>query len=82
MPSCKAARWSRSSVPCYNEAARSNVPAFTAFVVSQPAVRLVLVNDGSADRTLDRLNEIRAADCHRVVVIDLERNVGKAAFAY
>jgi glycosyltransferase involved in cell wall biosynthesis len=24
------------------------------------------------------LNEIRAADCHRVVVIDLERNVGKA----
>lgn len=65
-------------VPCYNEAARLNVPAFTAFVVSQPAVRLILVNDGSADRTLDRLNEIRAADCHRVVVIDLERNVGKA----
>ena len=65
-------------VPCYDEAGRLNVAAFTAFTASQPNVSLLFVNDGSRDGTLAVLHAIRSAAGERVDVLDLERNSGKA----
>jgi dolichyl-phosphate beta-glucosyltransferase len=65
-------------VPCYNEAGRLDVAAFTAFVASQSNVRLILVNDGSEDETLAVLHAIQAAVGQRVDVLDLDHNGGKA----
>lgn len=65
-------------VPCHDEADRLDVPAFTSFIASHPNARLVLVNDGSRDRTLDVLQEIQTAAGERVEVLHLVENGGKA----
>jgi glycosyltransferase involved in cell wall biosynthesis len=64
-------------VPCYNEAARLPVDRFAAFLAARPDTALLFVNDGSADRTGDRLEEIRGAVPGRVQLIELPRNAGK-----
>lgn len=38
-------------VPCYNEAARLDPEAFLRFAATHPAVRLLMVDDGSSDAT-------------------------------
>ena len=38
-------------VPCYNEASRLDPEAFLRFAATHPAVRLLLVDDGSSDAT-------------------------------
>jgi dolichyl-phosphate beta-glucosyltransferase len=65
-------------VPCYGEADRLDVGAFTSFIASRPNARLVLVNDGSRDRTLDVLREIQSKAGERVEVLHLAENGGKA----
>jgi glycosyltransferase involved in cell wall biosynthesis len=65
-------------VPCYNEAERLDVAAFTAFARSNPDTNVILVNDGSLDTTLAVLNDIRSVAPDRISVYDLERNSGKA----
>ena len=65
-------------VPCYNEAARLDADAFLRFIGSHPAVRLVMVDDGSADGTAEVLERIRAAAPAAVRVIRLPTNTGKA----
>jgi len=65
-------------VPCYNEEARLDSGAFVAFLDAEPGVDLLLVNDGSRDRTLELLHALRAKRPDRVDVLDLERNRGKA----
>lgn len=65
-------------VPCYNEAARLDVEAFVRFISTHPAVRLVMVDDGSIDATTDLLERIRAAAPAAVRVIRLPSNAGKA----
>lgn len=66
-------------VPCYDEERRLNPDAFANFARTQPfPLKLVLVNDGSRDGTLGVLQGIRDAAPDRFLVLDLEKNSGKA----
>lgn len=65
-------------VPCFNEAARLPVGAFRSFLADCKSVDLVLVDDGSADATRERLEEICAGAEDRARVLVLPHNVGKA----
>jgi glycosyltransferase involved in cell wall biosynthesis len=65
-------------VPCFNEAARLDVDAFTAFSIGRPEVRLLFVDDGSTDRTREVLESLRQSFPERIDVYSLPRNVGKA----
>ena len=64
-------------VPCYNEAARLDPDAFVHFMTTHPGVRLVLVDDGSADGTADVLERIRAAAPGAVMTLRHAANQGK-----
>ena len=66
-------------VPAYNEEAV--LPAFYARIVRvleplDAEVELVFVNDGSADNTLQLLQNLKTKD-PRVAIVDLSRNFGK-----
>lgn len=69
-------------VPVYNE--EQTVGLFLdrvkSVLAAEPTVRLefVFVNDGSSDRTLDRLIECQARD-GGIRIVDLSRNFGKEA---
>jgi uncharacterized protein (TIGR03663 family) len=65
-------------VPCYNEAARLDPPAFLDFAASRPGVRLVMVDDGSSDGTGDVLERIRAAAPSAVTIVRHAPRRGKA----
>ena len=65
-------------VPCYNEAARLDPGAFVRFTTTHPRVRLVLVDDGSDDGTLEVLELIRAAAPDAVTTHRLVGRRGKA----
>ena len=65
-------------VPCYNEAARLDPEAFLQFVATHPGVQLVLVDDGSSDRTWEILERIRASAPAAVTTLRLSPNRGKA----
>lgn len=56
-------------VPCYNEADRLDADAFLQFLTTHPGVQLVLVDDGSVDRTGEMLERIRAAAPAAVTII-------------
>lgn len=66
-------------VPCYNEEQRLNPFAFRRFLADSPRCRLIFVNDGSRDCTLDVLHRLAGAcDPGLVEVVDLPQNGGKA----
>ena len=65
-------------VPCYNEAERLDMAAFTTFLSGSRGIDLVFVNDGSKDATLDRLATLHALFPARVTVLSLRENAGKA----
>jgi glycosyltransferase involved in cell wall biosynthesis len=65
-------------IPCYEEAARLDVAAFAALARGRRNLRLVLVDDGSADRTPELLERIRAEQPGAVEVLRLARTGGKA----
>ena len=62
-------------VPCYNERSRLDVDQI-GVLTTDDRVSLVLVDDGSTDRTLDLLRAIER-DTSKVTVIALPRNRGK-----
>jgi dolichyl-phosphate beta-glucosyltransferase len=64
-------------VPCYNEASRLDADAFVQFVTTHPGVRLVMVDDGSADGTADVLERIHVAAPASVTILRLAANRGK-----
>jgi dolichyl-phosphate beta-glucosyltransferase len=65
-------------VPCFNEARRLHVDAFTDFLRgSSGSVTLIFVDDGSGDDTLKVLGQIKAATPD-VVVLPKYPNAGKA----
>jgi glycosyltransferase involved in cell wall biosynthesis len=65
-------------VPCYNEEKRLDCEAFLSFVRRHPGVHLLFVNDGSKDRTLEVLKDLRARAPHGIDVLDMPKNGGKA----
>ncbi|MCP4005403.1 MAG: glycosyltransferase [bacterium] len=65
-------------VPCYNEASRLQPEAFQRYVVEDPATRILFVNDGSTDTTLEVLHKLEASDPAHLGVLDLQPNRGKA----
>jgi glycosyltransferase involved in cell wall biosynthesis len=65
-------------VPCYNEALRLNVRAFTQFRLSGNWVEFLFVNDGSEDATLETLQQARCGSPDTIRVRDQQPNQGKA----
>lgn len=65
-------------VPCYNEAARFDLGAFASFLERSEGVSLLMVDDGSTDRTPLVLEQLRSRHPRRVSVLGLGANVGKA----
>lgn len=65
-------------IPCYNEEARFDPDAFAHCLQAQPDTSFILVNDGSTDGTLARLEEFAAQYPERAQVIDQNPNAGKA----
>ncbi len=64
-------------VPCYNEELRLPVDQFLLFL-RESEVRCVFVDDGSSDKTLDRLESLRKGREDRVFVLRSPANQGKA----
>jgi len=64
-------------VPCYNEEHRLPADQFLRFLC-QSQIGFVFVDDGSRDRTIDRLERLRAGHEDRVFVLRLPANRGKA----
>jgi glycosyltransferase involved in cell wall biosynthesis len=63
-------------VPCYEEAHRLDGDAMRA-LVDTADVRLILVDDGSTDGTLDRLTALAASRPDAIVVLSRAANSGK-----
>jgi len=66
-------------IPCYNEAERLAVGEFRRFASANSGVRFLLVNDGSADATLDVLTGLARENPEQFTVCDIPKNGGKAA---
>jgi len=64
-------------VPCYNEAARLDTGRFAAFV-SRTGATLLCVDDGSKDETARVLETLASRSAHRIQVLRLAPNRGKA----
>jgi dolichyl-phosphate beta-glucosyltransferase len=65
-------------VPCYNEEADLRVECFVEFAHKREDVDLLFVDDGSTDRTPERLRELSDRLGARAAVHTLPRNRGKA----
>lgn len=65
-------------IPCYNEAERLPLKEYHNFLQNDESCKLVFVNDGSTDQTLEVLKNIENQFPTQVKVINLEKNSGKA----
>ncbi|HXE79731.1 MAG TPA: glycosyltransferase [Vicinamibacterales bacterium] len=65
-------------VPCHNEAERLRPEEFLAFAAAHPNVQLVMVDDGSTDRTWEILQRIRAAAPASITTLRQSPRRGKA----
>jgi len=65
-------------VPCYNEYSRLPFSAFDRFLRINNHIIFCFVNDGSKDKTIVRLNELKALHSHSVFIVDNSSNLGKA----
>ncbi len=64
-------------VPCFNEAARLDLPTLAAAIRERPDWTFLFVDDGSTDATLELLEDLRSPNAERVSVLRLPRNEGK-----
>lgn len=64
-------------IPCYNEAGRLRSSEYRRYLTASPA-RLLFVNDGSNDKTLAVLEDLREEFPGQVTVLHLPQNGGKA----
>lgn len=64
-------------IPCFNEEKRLEVETFSDFIRKND-VQFCFVNDGSTDKTLSYIEEIKKAAPEMVCIIDLKKNKGKA----
>ena len=65
-------------IPCYNEEKRLLSTEFTNFIIKNSGYHLCFVNDGSSDKTLDVLNNLRKGRENFISVYDCAQNGGKA----
>ena len=65
-------------IPCYNEEKRLLSTEFTDFIEKNSGYHLCFVNDGSKDKTLEVLNDLRKGREDFITVYDCEKNGGKA----
>ena len=65
-------------IPCYNEEKRLNTAEFKKFFRKGYPRRFLFVNDGSTDRTLKLLEDLRDDDPCHFAICNLPKNVGKA----
>lgn len=65
-------------VPCHNEEERLNVGRFRSFLKAHTHVAILFVNDGSTDATQTVLESVQSAAPHRVDILALSPNGGKA----
>jgi CheY-like chemotaxis protein/glycosyltransferase involved in cell wall biosynthesis len=65
-------------IPCYNEEERLLSKEFTDFIDTNSGYHLCFVNDGSKDKTLEVLNNLKKGREDFITVYDCEKNGGKA----
>ncbi|MBT8278371.1 MAG: glycosyltransferase [Bacteroidia bacterium] len=65
-------------IPCYNEETRLPQEEYKSFLETQHDTRICFVNDGSSDKTLIVLNELKSLFPEKINVLDLPNNQGKA----
>ncbi len=65
-------------IPCYNEEERLLSKEFIDFVDSNLGYHLCFVNDGSTDKTLEVLNNLKKGRETNISVYNCEKNGGKA----
>ena len=65
-------------IPCYNESSRLDVGQFSTDLFTYPRLRILFVNDGSTDNTLELLLSLREKFPRQVDVLNLKENKGKA----
>ncbi|MDT0558988.1 response regulator [Ichthyenterobacterium sp. W332] len=65
-------------IPCYNEEERLLSDEFLTFIDKNSGYHLCFVNDGSKDKTLEVLHNLRKGREDFITVYDCEKNGGKA----
>ncbi len=65
-------------IPCYNEEERLSSAVFQEFATKNLGYHLCFVNDGSTDKTLEVLQELRKGNEDTISIYDCEKNGGKA----
>lgn len=65
-------------IPCYNEEDRLSSGEFRNFAHQNLGYHLCFVNDGSTDKTLEVLEELRQSNPENISIYDCEKNGGKA----
>src|SRR3954447_10723757 len=64
-------------IPCFNEAKRLQLQAFSTFLNRSPSITLVFVDDGSTDDTPLVLEQLRQLHPRQCCTLLLSLNVGK-----
>ena len=65
-------------VPCYNEAARLDVQSYRSYLAAADETRLLFVDDGSTDNTVQVLERVRSGLEGKAEILRCSRNGGKA----
>ena len=65
-------------IPCYNEEKRLLNKEFTDFILKNSGYHLCFVNDGSTDKTLEVLNNLKQGREDFITVHNCKKNGGKA----
>ena len=64
-------------IPFFNEEKRMTIEPFIHFANENSNTLLLLVNDGSTDKTTETLKKIQKASSYNIEIIDLPQNTGK-----
>lgn len=65
-------------IPCYNEEKRFPLSEFSSFMEDEELYHFCFVNDGSNDQTLNVLNKVGKGKEDKVLIVNQEKNQGKA----
>ena len=65
-------------IPCYNEQKGISNSEYSTFLGNNPEAFICFVNDGSTDKTLVVLNDLKEKHPNQIHILSLEKNSGKA----